>query len=307
MSEREFVVINEEAARTAQNMMSFNEYQMGSRTREYQEDVNEVYDLAEEVVARRGEEYRERAWRLATRYARNLGKYFNEEARIGCMCPSVMISGAGNFPVKKKEKQVKAWDKNHEFYNYCQSIRGKLNNLLYCKEVIKSDDENVLEALEEKIDSLKETQENMKEINKYYRKHHTLEGCVLLTEKQLKKLQKSMDQYSYDRSPYPGWVLQNNLANIKRCQQRADELKKTKEKGTSEADYGDFKVIENTELMRIQIVFDGKPDEAIRSILKANGFRWAPSQGAWQRQLTSNGKYALGKVIKELRAEVQAS
>ena len=81
MSEREFVVINEEAARTAQNMMSFNEYQLGSRTKEYQEDVNEVYDLAEEVVARRGEEYRERAWRLATRYAKNLGKYFNEEAR----------------------------------------------------------------------------------------------------------------------------------------------------------------------------------------------------------------------------------
>ena len=153
MSEREFVVINEEAARTAQSMMSFNKYQPGSRTKEYQEDVNEVYDLAEEVVARRGEEYRERAWRLATRYAKNLGKYFNEEARIGCMCPSVMISGAGNFPVKKKEKQVKAWDKNHEFYNYCQSIRGKLNNLLYSKEVIKSDDENAIEALEEKIDS----------------------------------------------------------------------------------------------------------------------------------------------------------
>ena len=94
MSEREFVVINEEAARTAQNMMSFNEYQPGTRTKEYQEDVNEVYDLAEEVVARRGEEYRERAWRLATRYAKNLGKYFNEVARIGCMCPSVMISGA---------------------------------------------------------------------------------------------------------------------------------------------------------------------------------------------------------------------
>ena len=28
MSEREFVVINEEAARTAQTMMSFNEYQL---------------------------------------------------------------------------------------------------------------------------------------------------------------------------------------------------------------------------------------------------------------------------------------
>lgn len=115
------------------------------------------------------------------------------------------------------------------------------------------------------------------------------------------------NEFGYDRSPYPSWALQNNLANIKRCQQRVDELKKTKEKGTSEADYGDFKVIENIELMRIQIVFDGKPDEAIRSTLKSNGFRWAPSQGAWQRQLTSNGKYALRKVIEELGAEVQAS
>ena len=143
--------------------------------------------------------------------------------------------------------------------------------------------------------------------NTTYCKHHTLEGCDLLTEKQLQKLQGSMDQFGYDRSPYPSWALQNNLANIKRCQQRVDELKKTKEKGTYEADYGDFKVIENTELMRIQIVFDGKPDEAIRSTLKSNGFRWAPSHGAWQRQLTSNGKYALRKVIEELGAEVQAS
>lgn len=304
---REYVTINEESAKLAKSMMSFDEYEHGSRTREYQEDVNEVYDLAEEVIARRGDSYKERAWRLATRYAKNMGKYFNEESRISCMCPSVMICGAGNFPVKKKEKQVKAWDKNHEFYNYCQSIRGKLNNLLYSKGVIKSDDENAIEALEEKIESLKEAQANMKEINKYYRKNHTLEGCDLLTDASLKRLQESMDQCSYDRAPYPGWALQNNLANIKRCQQRAEELKQTKEKGSSEVDYGDFKVLENTEVMRIQIVFDGKPDEAVRSTLKSNGFRWAPSQGAWQRQLNSNGKYAMKRVVETLGKEVKVS
>lgn len=305
--EREYVKINEEAARTAQSMMSFSEYQIGTRTREYQECVNEVYDLAEKVIVRRGEKYRERAWNLAKRYAKNMGKYFNEESRIGCMCPSVMISGAGNFPVRKKEKQVKAFEKNHEYYNYCQTIRKKLSNLLYCKEIIKSDDENAIEALEEKIESLKEAQENMKEINKYYRKYKTLEGCDILTEKHLRELQESMDRYSYDRVPYPGWALQNNLANIKRCQQRVDELKKAKENGTSETDYGDFKVIENTEIMRIQIVFDGKPDEKIRTVLKGNGFKWAPSQGAWQRQLTANGKYALGRAIKELESNEQTA
>lgn len=36
MSEREYVKINEDAVRTAQNMMSFNEYQLGSRTKECQ-------------------------------------------------------------------------------------------------------------------------------------------------------------------------------------------------------------------------------------------------------------------------------
>lgn len=66
---------------------------------------------------------------------------------------------------------------------------------------------------------------------------------------------------------------------------------------------GSFKVIENADIMRIQIVFDGKPDRAIRDILKENGFRWAPSQGAWQRQLTSNGRYVLKKVVEELKKE----
>ena len=48
--------------------------------------------------------------------------------------------------------------------------------------------------------------------------------------------------------------------------------------------------------------FDGKPDEATRALLKANGFRWSPSQGAWQRMLNDNGRYAAQKVRDELDA-----
>ena len=73
MRVREYVTINEETAKMAKSLMSFDEYQMGSRTAEYRDDVDEVYDLAEEVIREKGDEYRERAWRLATRYAKNLG------------------------------------------------------------------------------------------------------------------------------------------------------------------------------------------------------------------------------------------
>lgn len=45
--------------------------------------------------------------------------------------------------------------------------------------------------------------------------------------------------------------------------------------------------------MRLQLVFDGKPEDGTRERLKANGFRWSPKNGAWQRQLTDNARRAL--------------
>ena len=65
---------------------------------------------------------------------------------------------------------------------------------------------------------------------------------------------------------------------------------------------GDIK----TEAMRYQIIFDGKPEPEVRDLLKSNGFKWAPSQGAWQRQITSNGRYALGKVVEKLKEREEA-
>ena len=84
-------------------------------------------------------------------------------------------------------------------------------------------------------------------------------------------------------------------------EERLNHLKAAKETGTSEQEYGTFMVVENTEVMRYQIIFDGKPDAEVRALLKSNGFKWAPSQGAWQRQITSNGKYALSSVVKKLK------
>ena len=60
-------------------------------------------------------------------------------------------------------------------------------------------------------------------------------------------------------------------------------------------------MVENTDNMRLQLIFDGKPEPEVREILKKNGFRWAPSQSAWQRQLTNNAKYALKEVMSELK------
>ena len=55
-------------------------------------------------------------------------------------------------------------------------------------------------------------------------------------------------------------------------------------------------VVVNIGENRLQIVFDGKPDADLRAELKCKGFRWAPSQGAWQRQLTDNAFRAARRI-----------
>ena len=53
----------------------------------------------------------------------------------------------------------------------------------------------------------------------------------------------------------------------------------------------------NAAEMRLQLFFEGKPEAETRNILKSNGFKWAPSQGAWQRLLNSNAESAVKRII----------
>lgn len=70
--------------------------------------------------------------------------------------------------------------------------------------------------------------------------------------------------------------------------------------GPVEDQHDGYTYRENNEIMRVQFIFPGKPDDETRAMLKENGFRWAPSQGAWQRQLTANAKYAAHRVMEFL-------
>ena len=77
-------------------------------------------------------------------------------------------------------------------------------------------------------------------------------------------------------------------------------LKAAKEQENSESNNKYFRSVENTEIMRLQLFFDGKPDSDIRDILKKNGFRWSPRNKCWQRQLTNNARYAMKQVLKSI-------
>lgn len=299
--ERIFYTINEKSAKTAHEMMSMSDYKDGSKTAEYQEYVNEAYDLADKIAEAKPKEA-DRVYALAERYSRKMAEYMNKEISIGVMCPSVMISGAGNFPVKKKEKQVAAWERNHEFYQQVKGILDKMKNIMYGKEQIKSGDADAIERLEEKLEALKELQQSMKAANKAIRLKDAEKGNNIL-----KDMGYSNEQIEELRKPdfcgrvgFPDYALQNNNANIHRVERRLKSLKAAKVSGTQETENDFFKVVRNAETMRLQIIFAGKPESEVREILKKNGFRWAPSNGAWQRHLNGNSEYALKRVVEEV-------
>ena len=59
-------------------------------------------------------------------------------------------------------------------------------------------------------------------------------------------------------------------------------------------------VVEDKDMGRYQITFNGKPDADTRTILKQNGFRWAPSLGVWQCFNSQHGENSLRRVAEKL-------
>jgi len=259
-----------------------------------------MIDSAKEIVDKQKQAvdpiYHEKIDRMFARYcvklAANLNKGFAIEARV----PSIMIAGPANFPVRKKEQQNAARRHNAEEYQNIQGILDKIQGV--GMGGISSDDPNAMSKLKEKLETLQNKQETMKAVNAYFRKHGTLEGISIISEDVKLKIEArtSNVQLGLLAPPYAAWTLSNNNAEIKRIEGRIKAMERLAESSVSGWTFDGGEVVINKKVNRVQILFDGKPDEAVRAELKRNGFKWAPSQGAWQRQLTSNAMLATKRI-----------
>lgn len=305
-------MIDERIARVAQEANSFSDYKEGSATAGYNSMVASFDKEVDELIEKYKSNYEQNADKIdyyRERYETKLAKAINEQNRIEAMCPSVMICGAGNFPMRKKQRQNEARD---NFYKksgwifeddnyYLKKIRTILTS-----SVIYSNDEFAIEKLENKIADAEAWQQTMKDVNAFYKKNKNLDECDLLNDEQKSKAKRNLEISWWGNIPYPSYELTNNNANIRRLKQRLDEMKKLKENANQNNDekyakVDGLKVVEDADEMRIKLLFDGVPSVEIRELLKSNGYRWSPKNKAWQRQLTSNGIYATKQVLKKLK------
>ena len=228
--------------------------------------VDRAYALGEQQKGRVDPMYHEKIDGLIDRYARKLAENINQSNLIDARVPSILIAGGSNFPVRKKEKQNAARDKNMGEYMQIEGLLDKVRST--GMGGISADDDRAVEKLE---------------------------GCPVLSAEEIGKLQSSMaSDWRKNPVPYPSYLLTNNNANIRRTRQRIEDLKSQSEYSGWAFPGGRAEINEGEN--RLQLFFEEKPSEEQRRELKSNGFKWAPSQGAWQRQLTKNAIYAAGRM-----------
>jgi len=167
----------------------------------------------------------------------------------------------------------------------------------YHNNAISSSDPQAIEKLTEKLGKCQTLQETMKAVNAHFRRFGTCRGAPGITDEQAAKLDVRVERApSYDKQPYPSWELQNNNGEMGRLKKRITELTRNQEVGFSGWEFAGGSAETNTEMNRLQLFFDARPDAGQCAALKGNGFKWAPSQGAWQRQLNANAIYAAGRL-----------
>jgi len=220
---------------------------------------------------------------------------------------SVMIAGPSNFPVRRNEKANAATDRRRaDWLIYCEKAPARLRQRYDPRRLahapIRTGEADAGERLQAKIAQAERWQATMKAANAIVRRKRLTDDqkvAALLTIDGISReatARKLLEPDELGRVGFADYQLKNNAANLRRLKARLAELEREQARREAAPATGwqlnGATVSENAELNRLQIVFTAKPPAELRARLKAHGFKWAPSQGAWQRQLTANARQA---------------
>lgn len=149
--------------------------------------------------------------------------------------------------------------------------------------MIMAEDPQAVMKLKENISSLENRQEYMQKVNDFYKEHGTVQGCSDISYETALELDKRVNENQ--STPYPGKFFKDNYAEINRMKSNIERLETRKETLFKSWQFRGGKAVVNLANNRLQLVFNEKPGEEMRNVLKQNGFKWAPTQKAWQRPL----------------------
>lgn len=241
------------------------------------------------------------------RYIQSYKKYFSEWLSAHSNCASSVITGGSGFNVSRAEKA-----NNREHAKYGQFIEWR---------------EKALKAIARKIDESKPEEQKKNETWQYLEKDilHSaavIHGINTGIERDCSKalfvssiygkvetfakrgdtemVKRAIDCIRHFNETMSVVITERhkffNLIEV--AEQNKESLSDKAEKENTEIAFKGGKVVNNYHENRIQLIFDEKPSSELISQLKRSAFKWSPRFGAWQRQMTGNGVYAVNSFLK---------
>lgn len=173
---------------------------------------------------------------------------------------------------------------------------------------IFDDDSDAIERLEQKVAELEKACEQAKGINAAWRKGGQARVAELFGEGIGAVAAKVMSQCKWLRSPM---TTTNDRAEIRRCKQRIELIRKQRARAEQAAQAGGVSITEHALLSGsvtgnawAVVTFAEKPERAILADLRAAGFRWG--KGSWQgyaHELPESVRALAGQVEEQRKAE----
>lgn len=169
---------------------------------------------------------------------------------------------------------------------------------------ISSDDPDACKKLAERIAQLEDDHRKMKEANHAWRKSGA-EGLRALgwTDELVTRVAASIERADrWDKQPFAACSLTNRSANIRRLRERLAELERKAARANDEPIeevIGSTRLEQNFQENRVRLFFPAKPPRDVIQSLKSRGFRWSPSNRAWQRQLSHGSLHEGRRILTE--------
>ena len=283
--------------------------------RDYAESIMSNFEEVEDnPYEDKQEARRERYQELSEKAGKESSRYAQESRDMMSTIPMGQPILVGHHSEGRDRRyRQRAWDKMGKSYELSKKSDYYENKAASVgKGGISADDKNAIKKLADKYNAIKTNHQKMLDANKIVKSKGNDEEKIKKlvdagwTEEHAKKI---LAPDFAGRVGFPDYQLTGNTAEMRRIIDRVIDihsrsLKAVGSSADTNTDYSDygFEVERNTDINRLQLKFPGKPDANVRDILKSNGFRWSPKEGAWQRQLTGNAEYSLKRVMEKLKA-----
>lgn len=227
------------------------------------------------------------------------------EAKSRTLSP--MITGPARFPTARNEKRLDTEHKRlGELLTYQQRSRVRIMRRI--RRATLPDDPGA--AVRAEIEQKTRTLEAMKAANKIIRRKLTDPEKVqaIVTELGFKESTawKILKPDFAGRVGFPGYELTSINGKIKRLQEKLRVIEVSQAPEREPVKGEGWEIVEDPREDRLRIHFDAIPPAELREKLKRHGFRWSPTAGAWQRQLTQRARIDAEHILAGITAAVGA-